>query len=356
MPKKFTVTATISTKDRFFDTLPITISSIISQTVRPEALLIFEDGEHLDLTQNPTYNNLFQTLERCNISWYVIFGEGKGQVLNHQKAINFVEERTKTDLIWRLDDDIQPEATVLETLLKQFEDDKVGAVGSLIIIPTEKLSASVPGGGSSLQGLLEGEMNDQWFIYPRGTPSFEVEHLNCSFLFRTKAAKHGYNMYLSPAGYREETLFTYEMFLNGWKLIVDPSVITWHHKNPKGGIRTYQDTSMWEHDDALFIERLYILNSTDKDEKIILLDNGIGDHVEFLRILPEILEKNKKVRIACCFPEIFEEYDNDGRVDLVSVASVSKWIGNPDSYNLYAFMAQRNWEKPIIDAFREMYL
>jgi len=92
-----TVTATISTKDRYFTTLPLTIKGIIEQTVPPDQLIIFDDGEHKDLRGISPYNHLFHLLDLKNIKWRVVFGQRKGQVANHQIALDNAE----TDLIWR---------------------------------------------------------------------------------------------------------------------------------------------------------------------------------------------------------------------------------------------------------------
>lgn len=355
---KLTVTATISTRDRFFDTLPITVSSLIAQTVKPDQFLLFEDGEKLDLEEIFVYKSLLKTLDHYGIKWKVIHGEGKGQVLNHQKALEMAE----TDLIWRLDDDVQPEPNVLETLLEHFEDPEVGAVGSLILFPGKVDKFKKPPNEGKLKDVLADAPNIQWFEYNEGVGPFEVEHLNCSFLYRVNAGAHGYCLDLSPAGHREETLFTYEMFKNGWKLLVDPRAKTWHYRNPKGGIRVHEDRSMWKKDDQIFRNRIAGIETHSsyenkkKKRKFVYLENGKGDHVEFLMILPELLEKYDKVTIACCYEDVFAEYKNDPRVEINHVLDVKPYIGNVERYHIYHFMSSRSWQGHIRDAYREMYL
>lgn len=354
--KRLTVTATISTKDRFFDTLPVTISSIISQTVKPDAFILFEDGERLDVREVSVYENMLKVFDHYGIKWSVVYGEGKGQVLNHQKAI----EITKTDLIWRLDDDVQPEPDVLEKLLKNFDDPSLGAVGSLILFPGKSTKLLKPINDGTIKDVFSNLPHPQWFMYPDDFQPFSVQHLNCSFLFRVKAAQHGYCKELSPVGHREETLFTYEMFKEGWKILVDPRAKTWHYRNPKGGIRAYTDTSMWEHDEKIFQERIKGIDvkSTfeNKKKKFVFLENGRGDHVEFLMIMPELLEKYDKITISCCFPDIFEEYKDHPNVEICSTLESKPYIGNTERYHVYHYMAARVWEGHIRDAYREMYL
>lgn len=356
--KKLTVTATISTKNRYYDTLPITISSIISQTVKPDEFILFEDGEKLDIRQVSVYENMLHVFDHYGIKWSVIFGEGKGQVLNHQKAIDMA----KTDLIWRLDDDVQPEPNVLETLLKNFKDPEVGAAGSLILFPDKSKKTTKLLSEGKIQDVKSGIPHPQWFVYPDDMEPFLVQHLNCSFLFRVEAAKHGYCKELSPVGHREETLFTYEMFKEGWKILVDPRVKTWHYRNPKGGIRSYSDSQMWKNDDDVFEKRIQgiesksIYENKKKKKKFVFLENGRGDHVEFLMILPELLDKYDHVTISCCFPDIFDEYENDPRVEICSTLETKPYIGNTERYHVYHYMGSRNWTGHIRDAYREIYL
>src|ERR1700761_878223 len=97
---KAEVTVEISTKDRYHTTLPLALASVLHQTVVPRYLYVYEDGEHRDLRNDSTYSGLFHMMRSKGICWKVIYGEGKGQVLNHQHCL----EHTETELIWRVDD------------------------------------------------------------------------------------------------------------------------------------------------------------------------------------------------------------------------------------------------------------
>ena len=122
------VTVGISTKDRYYTTLPLTIQSIINQTVSPRKILIFDDSEdQLNLEQVGLFNNLFSVLKSKYIDYEVITGEKKGQIFNHQNCL----ELAKTEYIWRLDDDNSPEPNVLESLLNEIE--KESLIGAFII-------------------------------------------------------------------------------------------------------------------------------------------------------------------------------------------------------------------------------
>jgi predicted phosphatase len=213
------VTAYVSSKDRYFTTLPTCIMSIINQTVKPQKFVLFLDGEKIDLRNNELYLGLFKLLDYYKIEWEVIFGEGKGQVLNHQKII----EIAKTEWIWRVDDDCFPETNVLETLFRYV--DHIGAIAGLVIDPNniKLLPDDVDG---KIENIYNGQ-NVQWYLH-KDDFCIEVDHLYSTFLYRKSAAKHGYCSELSPVGHREETIFTHQMKRNGFKLLVNPKCITWH--------------------------------------------------------------------------------------------------------------------------------
>lgn len=353
--KKITVTATISTKDRYFTTLPLAISAIANQTRTPEKLIIFDDGEKRDLRKEPVYNYLFHLLNQKGIDWTVVYGKNIGQVANHQAAI----EMCKTTYIWRIDDDEVPEPNVLESLIKIIESysDRVGAVAGLVMDPTSKQSKTKMFITDKLTNKIETvttDMNIQWFDLSNTSP-IEVDHLYSSFLFKLEAAKHGYCLELSRVGHREETIFTHEMKRAGWQLIVDPTVKTWHFRNPEGGIRSNSKPEDWDRDESIFKGRMYSWGLIHKDTKLIVLNNGIGDHICFKMILPEIKEKfkDKKIVLAVCHPDIFK--DEEG-VKLISIANAISTFGSVDHLNVYAYMKKKNWKGNLVDAFRSFYL
>lgn len=354
MKAKSSITAYVSSRDRYFTTLPSCILSVTHQTIKPERLILFMDGEHIDLRENDLYHGLFKLLDIHGIEWEVVFSTGKGQVLNHQMAIDMC----KTKWLWRLDDDTFAEPNVLEKLL-ECDGEKVGAIGGLVINPSGMIE-QIPEGLTST--IKDTGVNTQWFIHKSQNP-IEAEHLYSTFLFKKEAAKHGYCTELSPIGHHEETIFTHEMFRNGWRLIINPKAITWHIRQTQGGIRAFQkNPELWDHDDKIFQKKLKEWNvspSTANNIKLIVLDCGMGDHVMFKMILPEVKEKykNRKIVIGVCYPEIFE---NDTNIKLISIAESKeecrKINKNMDDFNIYKFCIDKKWKRSMVDAFRKMYL
>jgi GT2 family glycosyltransferase len=345
------VTVTISTKSRYFKTLPLAIKSIIDQTVPPDKLIIFDDNDNpQDLRGISPYNHLFSLLSSKGIQWKVLFGGKKGQVYNHQMALNIAD----TDYILRLDDDESMAPNCLENLLSAIiKDPAIGAVGGLVLTPNNECQR--PSFASNKIEDIYSGFNIQWYRW--GGEHVEVDHLYSTFLYKVEAGRKagGYCNELSPVGHREETMFSYQIKRAGYKLFVTPYSLTWHLREDEGGIRTFKDPSLWQHDEIIFKRKLFEWGITPVEYKFVVLDCGVGDHICFASILPEFIKKHagKKIIIACCYNEVFNGIEG---ITLASIADAKAAFNNIDNYNIYKFCADRNWNKPLAEAFRAMYL
>jgi len=327
--KKYRVLCSISTKDRYFTTLPLAISSVANQTLSPDELIIYDDGEQKDLRENEVYKHLFKTLDGKGIKWQVKFGPRLGQHWNHEKA-----NMSGYDLVWRMDDDTVAEPDVLERLLKYFDDPFVGAVAGAVITPGEEQT----GGFNKMVDILD-TPNVQW---ARRQGIGEVDHLYSSFLYRAGIVH--YAVELSPVAHREETIFSHELKRAGYKLIVDTNIVTWHYRSSSGGIRSHQNEGFYYSDEKVFAKRL-----ASWGYKLIDLNSGIGDHFAFLNILPKLKEKygSDKLIIGCCYPQVFK---NVG-VKLTSIAAIEKLA----TENIYEFMDLNHWTGQLKDAYAKLY-
>jgi GT2 family glycosyltransferase len=230
--------------------------------------------------------------------------------------------------VWRLDDDTIADSNVLQTLyLHANENENVGAVGGSVLTPPSMGEVSATG---KIEDIYS-EPNLQW---GRIKQKKEVDHLHCSFLYRAGVAD--YCLSLSRIAHREETLFTYELIKKGYKNYVVPEAITWHLKNKVGGIRDGVH-EMFEHDERIFQN---IMNF--KDQTIVILDCGMGDHIVFKKVLPYI----KNPVLFTCYPEIIP-----GR----SIAEAQALFGDIHDYNVYAHMDRWNWTGSLEDAFKKFY-
>ena len=318
------ILCSVATRGRYTTTLPMVLMAIANQTKSPDKLVIFDDNDNPeDMRENPIYQHIFQILEYKGIKWEWLFAEKKGQHHIHQKA-----NRMEFDWVWRVDDDAIPEANVLEQLYSHIGT-TVGAVGgSILTLPhifdTSKSTGKIKD--------IDSEPNIQWGNI---NVTKEVEHLHCSFLYR--AGIHDYNLGLSRVAHREETLFTYGLHQKGYTLLTVPNAITWHLK-AEGGIRSETKEEMYHHDEQIFRNHLSYSGRT-----IVVLNAGLGDHLVFNHILPEI----HNPIVFTCYPEIVE-----GR----SIAEAEYLFGGIDQWNIYGKMDQWKWKGSLVDAYRKLYL
>lgn len=318
-----TVLASISTKGRYDTTLALAIQAVIAQTRKVDKLIVFDDNDQpKDLREVQHYQYLYDIMNYKGIAWEWLYAQKKGQHYNHQIANNM-----GYDWVWRVDDDCIPEPNVLETLLSHTAPDVGGVAGSVLTPPFAPVH-----GATGLIDNIGTEPNIQW-DYIRQKQ--EVDHLHCSFLYR--AGVFDYNLGLSRVAHREETLFTYGLRQKGYKLFLVPDAVTWHLKNKYGGIRT-EVKELFDHDDYIFYNYMKFKHNT-----VVVLDCGMGDHLVFKHVLPDV----HNPVIFSCYPEIIP-----GR----SIAEAKELFGNLDQFNIYKKMDDWRWTQSLEAAYRRLYV
>lgn len=347
--ESLTVTAEISTKDRYH-LLPLTISAILNQTRKPEKLVIYDDGEQKDLRSTAPFDGLLKLADDLGIKWEIFATPKEGQVKNHQHCLDTCE----TTAIWRVDDDEIPEPSCLENLLAEMKDG-VGAVAGLVHHPSQVVPLP-PNVNGSLGDFANGGFNLQWCDW-NGGPK-EVQHLYSTFLYRVEAAKKagGYPRNLSPVCHREETIFTHSMFRAGYRLIVTPFAKTYHLRGETGGIRAYNRSELWQHDEEIFQDYLRAWNVVPSNTKLVVLDAGLGDHLLYRGLLIDEFHRKhpeQQFVIATCYPEVFADLDY---VTQISIADAQLLLGDQwESHHMYAWAWKNNKGGNVVNLMREFY-
>jgi len=319
------VLCSVATRGRYFTTLPLVLNAIINQSKRVDKLVIFDDNdEPQDMRKEMIYNYFFQMLDVKGIAWEWLYADKKGQHHIHQRA-----NTMGYDWVWRCDDDAIPEPNVLETLYSHVGA-FIGAVGGSVLTPPYMPDTS------SVTGLIDNidsEPNIQWGTINDSKP---VEHLHCTFLYR--AGVVDYNLGLSRVAHREETLFTYGLKQKGYQILAVPNAVTWHMKNPEGGIRSETRKEMYDHDEQIFRNILEYRSKT-----VVVLNCGLGDHIVFNHVLPSI----PNAEVFTCYPEVVP-----GR----SIAEAMQLFGDVECYNIYKKMDSWKWKDSLEGAYRKLYL
>ena len=80
-----------------------------------------------------------------------------------------------------------------------------------------------------------------------------------------------------------------------------------------------------------------------KDKKIVVLNVGMGDHIVFKNVMPDITN----AEVFTCFPDIVP-----GR----PISEAMSLFGDIDQWSIYKKMAEWNWTDSLENAFRKLYL
>jgi hypothetical protein len=192
--------------------------------------------------------------------------------------------------------------------------------------------------------------NIQWF---EGQGVVEVEHLHSSFLYRMDCTDI-YPYQFTNACFREDTVFSYEIFRKGFKTIVDKRAVTWHYKS-QGGCRA-NPKEAYEADEAkfnLYLEKVGVKRAARPE--ILVISHALGDTIAFKNMIEDIKTYySKPLKIATAFPNIFDGIKD---IKLIPMGEAQILLG-PEEINkqsIYNWMAQRNWKGGLSKAFKEMY-
>ena len=352
------ITAVVCTRNRTTTTLASCLLGIINQHPSPPGNLIIIDdnAEFVDMRNNNLLRNIFLLMDRKNISWKVIPQFGKGPAICHRKSL----EVSETNWIWRVDDDDVPSSNCLVELITcslQYNIEKIGAVGGLILDPNINYHNMPKLASNKIEDIFLG-LNRQWYSHIDPS-SYEVDHLNNSFLYRKDYGiqSGNYPTNLSRASHREETMFTYQMKCKNFKIILCPRAVTWHLKENSGGIRDI-DHTCFSNDDIRFNEFLNNHNVKLNKYKFFVLDNGIGDHYIFKKFFNDYINdfkrNNETLILSCCYPEVFKDIKFDS---IISIEEAKTMLGNSiDKYNIYKKGFTDGEEKHLYKIYEEIYL
>jgi glycosyltransferase involved in cell wall biosynthesis len=204
-----------------------------------------------------------------NVKFSYYHGPSKGQTFAQQIAL----EKCAAEFLLKIDDDNILESNVLETLYNTIiKNDNIAAVSGLIFCcDTDKTRLPVE---TELYNKIE-NIFSHFNIQMCGGQTKEIkkcEHLYSNYLFRRKLVET-YPLEFSPAGHREDTVFTHSLYRKGYDLFVNPNAITYHVHN-SGGNKSHNFDAVVKNEE-LFIKLLEEWNVVPDRLKIIRENNMV---------------------------------------------------------------------------------
>lgn len=229
------LTVSVTTRGRYYSTLSLCLTSILTQSLLPNEIILVDDNEKKEFYNIQIYKDILKIIKNKNIKFSYYYGSSKGQVYAQQIAL----ENCKTEYLYKMDDDNILEYNTLEILYNTIKNNPdIGAVSGLILNNSDinrELKYK-----SNIYNKIE-DLYTEFNIQMCGKQDDnikKVEHIYSNFLFKVNIADK-YSLDFSPSGHREDTVFTYEIYLKGYDLLINPKAIIWHIINSEGGNRIH---------------------------------------------------------------------------------------------------------------------
>lgn len=226
----------IITCDRYIHLAGL-LSSIINQDYEDWDMTIVDDSPNpMDLRDNQALIGFLRLLNEKGHDWRVLYGPHKGSHFCHQMVL----ETSRHPLTFRCDDDHYLDRKFLsELVFPHLSDEKVGATGGIVLLPNDPHRIYLPDNWKERENYTEkvnirkdgaiGFGNNLQYVLHKDTFPKPVQHLIGAMVYRTEPArKWGYNLDLSYVSMCEDDDFSYQFYINGWKLFVVPTAMYWH--------------------------------------------------------------------------------------------------------------------------------
>lgn len=260
------VLVAIPTKDRL-PSLAKLLHNLAEQDYPFFDVIIVDDSKVANLPGDQPVLDGFSHLYSTGRGCYACRGVGHGQSVAHGQMLNHALNN-KYRLVLRIDDDILLEKDVIRKLVEAFvKDEKVecAAIGYVLLnpdVPKEvQYAPSDWRNRPEYAGTIYPCVLNAQVVQYNDVIERDVQHLYSSYLYRPElmASVGGFPTDLSPAGFREETIGLYELFLQGWKIKFLTDCIGWHYNAPEGGLRSIPQDSrmrMYEEDQRKFEKKI----------------------------------------------------------------------------------------------------
>jgi FkbM family methyltransferase len=332
--EKIRITVTIPTRNRE-NCLRQLLISLLNQSYSEWDLIVCNDGDDFTIETNQIIDLIIKYRKRVKI----IKGLKKGPARAHNEMFRHSE----TEWIYRIDDDNIMDKECLRHLSDVIRDKgtRLGAVAPMVISPFDPLDKSViKSDPPEITGnnFLSAATVQQHF-WPNSPDIISAEHLHSSFVYRKSfAEKTGFIYHEndeSIVSYGEETIFTYKIFLSGYKLYVCQNAYIWHFISQKGGTRDdgkYSESVMKDFEiykntmnelmnknksdlksqdsalyDEIFTQNSYKINRNETEGKNVI---DVGANLGFFSILCAEYGAEKIISIEIN-PETFKKLENN---------------------------------------------
>ena len=327
--------------------------SLIRQDYNDWDLMIVDDSDRpVDWNSLGIYPRLFAEITRTGHDVRVVRGPCVGRV-GAAYQVGLAASSNSNPLFLRVDDDCWLEPDYLSRLAPAMKNPDVGACGGLFLHPGSPIDA-IGTGDDRLKHCRINELSDQvniqWFRHENTDP-IEVEHLTANILFRRSWLDRigGFETSLYR-NHRDETQVTWRLWVEGARLLVEPSAVAWHFRAPTGGTRgNHPEVYLEDH------RRFMSQRKTMKPGIHICLGHGIGDGFMATPMIRAMREMNPHRNIAVYAPWASEVLEGNPNVDEIARHPLDCQRTMRLEQSVYSWASAAGWEGHLAEAYCKMF-
>lgn len=248
------ITVLLSTYNRYESTLPLCLLSLVSQSRKPDRVILVDDNKEKRFYDYPTLKSIISLFKLVGISFDYYHGKSIGAT----NALQIGLEKIESGWVLKIDDDNFLEYNVIE-LFENNISDQVGAIGGMIIdkkirqnVKNDLFPSCVEGVYNKIENIFS-EFNIQLMKNQSNTIK-KVEHLYSNYFFRRNLVD-SYPLELKPSCHREDTIMTHTIFRKGYDLLMIPYAKTYHlNSHESSGDGKWDD--LINENEKIFIEKM----------------------------------------------------------------------------------------------------
>jgi len=249
--------------------------------------LIMQDGEFDlfigDMSDDPKTleDNAFlrvglERMRSLGHNYYVQRVTGTNQLYGYNAGMKFAHDAGYKYCLGGDDDIIYELGWLRKGRQNMVDDPNLGICAGVTLNPRYSLDSQTIGIGLPIETInhpdFAGKIDkaDYYhciFVPPTKEPRY-YEVIYGGFFFRPDDAVNvgGFPSFLSPLGYRGEMMLETAIFFSGKKIMLDPTMISWHYQCPYGGLRYPPDVKQQYFDSDMAIWQKWVVRRIPKVE------------------------------------------------------------------------------------------
>lgn len=237
----------IITRDRV-NSLAVLLGSLCTQTTKDFDIVILDNGRNVKVGQDHMCGAALRRLQLEGVRVHLVESKAEHRDIGAYRNECVNSDPFNNQIGIRIDDDSLLEPNYIEILVNGFTEPDIGVVGGIvpyIFVPkTYILQPAKFNEITSDYDWVDNCVTFVRFINDDGkdlhyqATYFPSGHIRSSYAYRMDLAKKiRFPEWSGFTGFTEETVFCIKVWMNGYKVLINPNAVAWHYSIPGGGGR-----------------------------------------------------------------------------------------------------------------------